>query len=99
MNQGEKNMISVVIIILLSIMTIYYFFKLSKIDKSRSDGVVSIIVFSTIINILPVNTHIRGILIISILSLAIFLCKMSFKNIEIEKKEKLGIVEENNLKE
>ncbi len=92
-------MISVVIIGILSIMTIYYSFKLIKTDTSRGDGVVSIIVFSTIINILPVNTHIRGILIISILSLVIFLCRMSFKNIEIEKKEKLGIVEGNNLKE
>ncbi|CBH20746.1 protein of unknown function [Acetoanaerobium sticklandii] len=82
-------MISVVIICILSIMTIYYFFKLSKIDKSRSDGVASIIVFSTFINILPVNTNIRGILIISILSLAIFLCRMSFKNIDIEKKKRL----------
>ena len=59
-------MISLVIIFLLSIMTIYYFLKLSKIYKSGSDGIVSIIVFSTIINILPVNIHIRGMLIISI---------------------------------
>ena len=82
-------MISAVIIVILSIMSTYYFFKLSKIDKSRSDGVVSIILFSTIINILPVNIHIRGILIISILSLVIFLCRMSLINIEIEKKEKI----------
>ena len=92
-------MISIVIIGILSIMTIYYSFKLIKIDKSRGDGVVSIIVFSTIINILPVNTHIRGILIISILSLAIFLCRMSFKNIDIEKKEKIDNLEVNNHKD
>lgn len=88
-----------ILMILLFILTLYHYFKLRKLDKERSEGITSIAMFSTVINILPIDYLTKRIFIIIISLFIILLCRMSFINIEIEKKEKIDNLEVNNHKD
>lgn len=76
-----------ILMILLFILTLYHYFKLRKIDKKRSDGIASIAMFSTVLNLLPIEHLNKRIFIIIISLFIILLCRMSFKNIDIEKRK------------
>ena len=75
--------------ILLFIVTLYQYFKLSKIDKKRSYRIASIAMFSTVLNILPIEHITKRMFIIIISLFIILLCRMSFKNIDVEKNKRL----------
>lgn len=88
-----------ILMILLCILTLYHYFKLRKIDKERSEGIASIAIFSTVLNILPIEHLTKRIFIIIISLFIILLCRMSFKNIDIEKKKESDNLEVNNHKD
>lgn len=91
-------MITLLLIFILSIISLYYFFKLRKIDKTKSEILSSLIILTPVVNnLLPIETELKDIIILLMLSLSAVLLRKGFK--DIEKKEKLGILEENDLKE
>ena len=53
-------MISISILLILSLISTYYFFKLRKIDKEKSEGISSIIVFSTVLLVIPMDHSVFG---------------------------------------
>ena len=91
-------MLSLIILFVLSISGMYYFFKLRKLDKSKSDVIASIIIFSPVINNLSINRKVKDIILIFMFFIAVVLYKICINNIErknlhIEEKTK------NNLEE
>ena len=91
-------MITVILMAILFIVSIYYFFKLRKVDKTKSDNLATIIILTPAVNnLLPIETELKDMILLFMFSLSAVLYRKSYK--DIEKKEKLGILEENNLKE
>ena len=90
-------MISISILLILSLISTYYFFKLRKIDKEKSEGISSIIVFSTVLLVIPMDHRIKGIIFIIILILEIFLYKLTLAKIETGNKEDCIKKEKNTL--
>ena len=83
---------------IMSIISLYYFFKLRKVDKTKSDNLATIIILTPAVNnLLPIETELKDMILLFMFSLSAVLFRKSYK--DIEKKEKLGILEENNLKE
>lgn len=91
-------MLSLIILFVLSISGMYYFFKLRKLDKSKSDVIASIIIFSPVINNLSINRKVKDIILIFMFFIAVVLYKICINNIE---RKNLHIVEKtkNNLEE
>ena len=91
-------MITVIVMAILFIVSVYYCFKLRKFDKTKSDNLSIIIILIPVVNnLLPIETELKDMIILFMFSLSAVLFRKSYK--DIEKKEKLGILEENNLKE
>ncbi|SKB49141.1 hypothetical protein SAMN02745120_1775 [Acetoanaerobium noterae] len=91
-------MITVILMAILFIVSIYYFFKLRKVDKTKSDNLATIIILTPAVNnLLPIETELKDMILLFMFSLSAVLYRKSYK--DIEKKEKLCILEENNLKE
>ncbi|WP_352407674.1 hypothetical protein [Acetoanaerobium noterae] len=89
---------TLLLMFILSIISLYYFFKLRKIDKTKSDNLATIIILTPAVNnLLPIETELKDMILLFMFSLSAVLYRKSYK--DIEKKEKLGILEENNLKE
>ncbi len=88
-----------IIMCILVVPALYYPYKLDKVDKERGKGITSIFLFAGILKVLPISFEIRGLLIISLFSLAIFLSKAGLKAAEMEKNEKLNQSEENDISE
>ena len=91
-------MLSLIILFVLSISGMYYFFKLRKLDKSKSDVIASIIIFSPVINNLSINRKVKDIILIFMFFIAVVLYKICINNTE---RKNLHIVEKtkNNLEE
>lgn len=91
-------MITVILMSILFIVPVYYCFKLRKFDKTKSDNLSIIIILIPVVNnLIPIETELKDMIILFMFSLSAVLFRKSYK--DIEKKEKLGILEENNLKE
>ena len=89
---------TLLLMFILSIISLYYFFKLRKVDKTKSDNLATIIILTPAVNnLLPIETELKDMILLFMFSLSAVLYRKSYK--DIEKKEKLGILEENNLKE
>ena len=91
-------MITVIVMAILFIVSVYYCFKLRKFDKTKSDNLSIIIILIPVVNnLLPIETELKDMILLFMFSLSAVLYRKSYK--DIEKKEKLCILEENNLKE
>ncbi|WP_041487090.1 hypothetical protein [Acetoanaerobium sticklandii] len=89
---------TLLLMFVLYIVSMYYFFKLRKIDKTKSEVLSTLIILTPAVNnLLPIETELKDMILLFMFSLSAVLLRKGFK--DIEKKEKLGIVEENNLKE
>ena len=76
----------------------YYFFKLRKIDKTKSENLSSLIILTPVVNnLLPIETELKDMIILFMFSLSIVLLRKGLK--DEEKKKSFYISEKNNLKE
>ena len=83
---------------ILSIVAMYYFFKLRKIDKTKSENLSSLIILTPVVNnLLPIEAELKDMIILFMFSLSIVLLKKGLK--DEEKKKSFYISEKNNLKE
>jgi len=83
---------------ILSIVSMYYFFKLRKIDKTKSENLSSLIILTPVVNnLLPIETELKDMIILFMFSLSIVLLRKGLK--DEEKKKSFYISEKNNLKE
>ena len=91
-------MITLLLMFILSIVSMYYFFKLRKIDKTKSENLSSLIILTPVVNnLLPIETELKDMIILFMFSLSIVLLKKGLK--DEEKKKSFYISEKNNLKE
>ena len=76
----------------------YYFFKLRKIDKTKSENLSSLIILTPVVNnLLPIETELKDMIILFMFSLSIVLLRKGLK--DEEKKKSFYISEKTNLKE
>lgn len=91
-------MITLLLMFILSIVSMYYFFKLRKIDKTKSENLSSLIILTPVVNnLLPIEAELKDMIILFMFSLSIVLLKKGLK--DEEKKKSFYISEKNNLKE
>ncbi|WP_313016389.1 hypothetical protein [Acetoanaerobium noterae] len=91
-------MITLLLMFILSIVSMYYFFKLRKIDKTKSENLSSLIILTPVVNnLLPIETELKDMIILFMFSLSIVLLRKGLK--DEEKKKSFYISEKNNLKE
>ena len=91
-------MITLLLMFILSIVSMYYFFKLRKMDKTKSENLSSLIILTPVVNnLLPIETELKDMIILFMFSLSIVLLKKGLK--DEEKKKSFYISEKNNLKE
>ena len=82
-------MITVILMAILFIVSIYYFFKLRKVDKTKSDNLATIIILTPAVNnLLPIETELKDMILLFMFSLSAVLLRKGFK--DIEKKENLA---------
>ncbi|SKB39684.1 hypothetical protein SAMN02745120_1257 [Acetoanaerobium noterae] len=91
-------MITLLLMFILSIVSMYYFFKLRKIDKTKSENLSSLIILTPVVNnLLPIEAELKDMIILFMFSLSIVLLRKGLK--DEEKKKSFYISEKNNLKE
>ena len=91
-------MITLLLMFILYIVSMYYFFKLRKIDKTKSENLSSLIILTPVVNnLLPIEAELKDMIILFMFSLSIVLLKKGLK--DEEKKKSFYISEKNNLKE
>ena len=91
-------MITLLLMFILSIVSMYYFFKLRKIDKTKSENLSSLIILTPVVNnLLPIETELKDMIILFMFSLSIVLLRKGLK--DEEKKKSFYISEKTNLKE
>ncbi len=91
-------MITLLLMFILSIVSMYYFFKLRKMDKTKSENLSSLIILTPVVNnLLPIETELKDMIILFMFSLSIVLLRKGLK--DEEKKKSFYISEKNNLKE
>lgn len=57
-------MITLLLMFILSIVSMYYFFKLRKIDKTKSENLSSLIILTPVVNnLLPIETELKDMII------------------------------------
>ena len=58
-------MITLLLMFILSIVSMYYFFKLRKIDKTKSENLSSLIILTPVVNnLLPIETELKDMIIL-----------------------------------
>lgn len=91
-------MITLLLMFILSIVSMYYFFKLRKIDKTKSENLSSLIILTPVVNnLLPIEAELKDMIILFMFSLSIVLLRKGLK--DEEKKKSFYISEKTNLKE
>ena len=91
-------MITLLLMFILSIVSMYYFFKLRKMDKTKSENLSSLIILTPVVNnLLPIETELKDMIILFMFSLSIVLLRKGLK--DEEKKKSFYISEKTNLKE
>lgn len=91
-------MITLLLMFILSIVSMYYFFKLRKIDKTKSENLSSLIILTPVVNnLLPIETELKDMIILFMFSLSIVLLRKGLK--DEERKKSFYISEKTNLKE
>ena len=61
----------------------YYFFKLRKIDKTKSENLSSLIILTPVVNnLLPIETELKDMIILFMFSLSIVLLRKGLKDEE-----------------
>jgi len=91
-------MITLLLMFILYIVSMYYFFKLRKIDKTKSENLSSLIILTPVVNnLLPIETELKDMIILFMFSLSIVLLRKGLK--DEEKKKSFYISEKTNLKE
>ena len=57
-------MITLLLMFILSIVSMYYFFKLRKMDKTKSENLSSLIILTPVVNnLLPIETELKDMII------------------------------------
>jgi hypothetical protein len=68
---------------ILSIVSMYYFFKLRKIDKTKSENLSSLIILTPVVNnLLPIEAELKDMIILFMFSLSIVLLRKGLKDEE-----------------
>ncbi len=76
-------MITLLLMFILSIVSMYYFFKLRKIDKTKSENLSSLIILTPVVNnLLPIETELKDMIILFMFSLSIVLLRKGLKDEE-----------------
>lgn len=76
-------MITLLLMFILSIVSMYYFFKLRKIDKTKSENLSSLIILTPVVNnLLPIEAELKDMIILFMFSLSIVLLRKGLKDEE-----------------